>query len=116
MPSDDPREQVKSLLLDHRGAGNPITSREINEKIQQDAIGSFPGTRALIREIMVEEQIPVIGGNNGYYVAETEEEVGEYLETLEGRIMSNAERKMAVTRAANEWRDELEEDEDYDVL
>jgi ABC-type uncharacterized transport system ATPase subunit len=116
MPSDDPREQVKSLLLDHRGAGNPITSRKINEKIQQDAIGSFPGTRALIREIMVEEQIPVIGGSNGYYVAETEEEIQEYIDTLEKRIMGITERRYAIKRAAELWDGEIEEDDDLDIL
>jgi len=114
--TQDDYETVKEMLLNHRGKGNEISSREINEVVELDNVGSFPNTRKLVKDIMFDENIPVVGGGNGYYVAETEEEVGEYLETLEGRIMSNAERKMAVTRAANEWRDELEEDEDYDVL
>ena len=109
-------ETVKELLLNHRGKGNEISSRDINDVVELDNVGSFPQTRELVKDIVFQEGIPVVGGGNGYYVAETEEEVGEYLETLESRILSNAERKMAVKRAANNWQDELEEDDEYDIL
>ena len=109
-------ETAKELLLNHRGKGNEISSREINKEVELDSVGSFPQTRKLVKDIMYQEQIPIIGGGNGYYVAETEEELASYLESLEGRIISNAERKMAVQRAANQWRDQIEEDDDYDVL
>lgn len=102
--------------MDHRGSDNPITSREINEEIGADNIGSFPSTRAIIREIMIEDQIPVAGSNQGYYVIETEEELSEYVDNLEERVLSISDRKYAVLRAADEWRDEIETSDDTDLL
>lgn len=108
-------EQVKGILLDHCGRDNQISSREINKVVDLDNVGSFPQTRECIKDIMYEERIPIIGGGNGYYVAETEEEIAAALETLESRIIHTAERKMALTRAAREW-DDIEPDDNHDIL
>lgn len=43
---DDVRERVKDLLLEHQGKDDAITSREINDEVDLDSIGSFPSTRA----------------------------------------------------------------------
>lgn len=100
MASDVVRQRVKELLLDHKGADDPITSREINEEVNLDRVGSFPSTRAVIREIVLQDKIPVAGSSNGYYVIETEEELENYVENLNGRIVGLAERRYAVLRAA----------------
>jgi len=113
--TDSQYERVKQILLDHRGADDPITSREIDDELNMDNIGSFPNTRECIRDIMFQERIPIVGGNQGYYVAKSEEEIAEAIEGLEGRIMNMTERKMALRRAANEV-DYVDEDDDYDVL
>lgn len=109
-------ETVKNLLLEHRGRGNEISSREINDAVGLDDIGSFPQTRQLVRDIIEEEQIPVIGGGNGFYVAETEEEVASALSTLDSRITSTAKRKMLLQRAVEEWENELVPDDDLDIF
>ena len=114
--SDDARELVKELLLDHRGADNPISSREISEHLEAQEVGSFPKTRMLVRDIMLEEQIPIASSNNGYYVIETEEELQDYIDQLESRILGISERKFEVRRAANEWDSEIETDDDLDLL
>ncbi|MGB9932890.1 hypothetical protein [Haloarcula amylolytica] len=114
--SDDARELVKELLLDHRGADNPISSREISEHLEAQEVGSFPKTRMLVRDIMLEEQIPIASSNNGYYVIETEEELQDYIDQLESRILGISERKFEVRRAANEWDGEIETDDDLDLL
>lgn len=103
--TDEDYERAKELLLEHRGRGNEIPSRELNEILELDSVGSFPQTRELVKDIMYQERIPIIGGGNGYYIAETQEEVDDYLETLESRITGNAERKMALQRAVEEWDD-----------
>ena len=113
--TDAQYERVKEILLEHRGADDPVTSREVDEELDMDNIGSFPNTRECIRDIMFQEQIPIVGGNQGYYVAENEEEIAEAIEGLEGRIMNMTERKMALRQAANEV-DYVDEDDDYDVL
>ncbi|AXG06554.1 hypothetical protein DU500_09020 [Haloplanus rubicundus] len=113
--SDEVREQVKELLLDHRGADDPITSREINEQVDLDNVGSFPSTRAVVRDIVMEDHIPVAGGSNGYYVIQEEDELDAYVERLESRVMNITERKFAVQRAVLEWDEDIVED-DGDLL
>lgn len=108
-------ETVKELLLEHQGKGNEISSREINAVVELDNVGSFPQTRKCVKDVMFNERIPIIGGGDGYYVAETEEEVADAVDTLESRIMKTTERKMALQRAAATW-DDLEEDDDHDIV
>lgn len=102
---------MKDLLLAHRGHENPISAREINEVIEVDTVGSFPRTRELVRELLFEEEIPVAGGNAGYYIVETEAELTEYIENLDSRIGNIAERRYAIRRAAQGW-DAFGEEED----
>ena len=112
----DARERVKSILLDHRGKDDAISSREISEQLNREEVGSFPETRMLIREIMLEDQIPIASNNSGYYVVESEEELQDYVDQLEQRILGVSERKFAVQRAANAWSGEIETDDDLDLL
>ncbi|WP_254538719.1 hypothetical protein [Halomarina litorea] len=116
MDDDKARERVLEILQNRVGKDNAITSREINEEIQADNIGSFPSTRAIITDIIKEERVPILANTNGYYVAETEGEIEEYLETLENRVMGITERRYAVKRAAKLWEDDIEGNDDSDVL
>lgn len=115
MSARDVKEEVKDLLLEHRGADDPITSREINAHVNLDSVGSFPSTRAVVREIVMEDEIPIAGSSNGYYVIETEDELEGYLENLENRITNIAERRYGVLKAVSEW-DEAIIDDDSDLL
>lgn len=114
--TEEEYETVKSLLLEHRGRGNEISSRELNDVVELDNVDSFPQTRQLVRDIIEDEQIPVIGGGRGFYVAETEEEIASALSTLDSRITNTAERKMLLERAVQEWKDELVPDDDFDIF
>lgn len=109
------KDQVKELLLDHEGADNPITSREINEEINLDNIGSFPSTRAVIRELVLEDQLPIAATSQGYFIIQDENELSEYVNQLESRVMNITERKFAVQRAALNWDGDIT-DEDSDIL
>jgi ABC-type uncharacterized transport system ATPase subunit len=114
---DAVKERAKEILLDHRGADDPITSRELSERLTDaDEVGSFPETRFLVRNIVLEDQIPVASTQNGYFVIEHEQELEEYVDNLEQRILGISERKFAVQRAANEWGGDIETDEDLDLL
>jgi hypothetical protein len=114
--TDEQYEQAKELLLQHQGKGNEITSRELNEELGLDNVGSFPQTRELVRDIIFEERIPIIGGGNGYYVAKDEQEIKDAVESLDGRITNTAERRMMLVRAAENWRENIDTDDDLDVL
>jgi len=115
--SDAARKKAKNILLDHRGADNAISSREISDQLSHDdEVGSFPETRFLIREIMLEDQIPIASNHDGYFVVETEEELKEYVDNLEQRILGISERKFAIQKAANTWDGEIVTDDDLDLL
>jgi ABC-type uncharacterized transport system ATPase subunit len=111
-----PKERVKDLLLNHRGKDNQISSREINDEINVDNVGSFPSTRAIVRNLILEDQIPIVSTNNGYFVAETEEEIAEYVAQLDSRITSIAERRYAIKHAARNWGDGIQPSTDEDIL
>lgn len=49
------------MISEHHGKTDPINSKEINDVIGLDSIGSFPNTRKYIRDIMFEEKIPIVG-------------------------------------------------------
>lgn len=114
--AESPREVVKELLLEHKGSDNPITSREISDELDRREVGSFPQTRMLIRDIMMEDQIPVASSTNGYYVITAEEELQDYVDQLESRILGMTERKMMIQKAANQWDGDIETDDDLDLL
>lgn len=114
--NEDVKERVREILLNHRGADNPVSSREINDEIGVDSIGSFPSTRAIIRELVLDDKIPIASSNQGYYVVETEDELAEYIENLSTRIDSIAERRFAIQRAAKEWDEPIKSSEDEDLL
>lgn len=81
-----------------------------------DSTGSFPGTREIIRELVLEDRIPIAATNRGYFVVETEDELAAYIENLEDRILGISERKFAIRRAAASWEGELRPSEDADLL
>lgn len=101
--TEEEKEQVKEILLEHHGADNPVTSREINERLDLDNVGSFPTTRSVIREILMVDGVPVASNSNGYYIIETDEELENYVDRLGERINNIAERKYGVLAAADEW-------------
>lgn len=108
MDDTEARETVRDLLLDHRGADNPISSREINDVIDVDNVGSFPTTRRLVREVMEREKVPIASGNEGYYMIETADELEDEIESINDRIGSIAERRVRLREAAYERADEIE--------
>jgi|GEM_PF-595892 len=116
MVASEVREKVKELLLEESSADDPITSREISDELAGNEVGSFPETRMIIRDIMISDGIPIVSSNQGYWVAETEQEIQDYLDNLENRIMGITERRYAVKQAAAMWDGDIETDDDLDIL
>ena len=100
MNDEEIRERIKQILLEHEGANNPISVREINEEVDVNSSNVIPNIRKVISEVVLEEEIPVIASSEGYYLVQNEQELKEYVEQLESRIEAINERKLGVQLAA----------------
>ncbi|MCF2238879.1 hypothetical protein KVP04_07045 [Halobacterium salinarum] len=116
MSANSAKDKVKDLLLNATGPSNAVSSREINEQVDVDSVGSFPQTREIVRELLMNEGIPVASNSNGYYVIESEEQLADYVNTLDSRITGIAERRYGILRAADQWDGDIEDSDDHDVL
>lgn len=121
MPSftDEQIEQVKEIMDGRVGRDQAITSSEVRDRLEIPENETTPTTRALITHLIKEEGWPIVaktGQPAGYYIAEDEEDIYEYVTTLSGRINSIDERRVAVLTAAQESEhlslvsDEFDED------
>ena len=104
------KEEVREILKQHRGRDNPVSSRELSDKYDIDSINSFPNTRAIIRELLVEEKMPIGACNEGYFMIETEEEFEQYLGNLETRKLRIEDRIQAVYKAVINSTDIIDDD------
>lgn len=99
MGDKDIKERVKQILLEHQGTNNPISSREINEKLDIDPPRKSSNIRELVSELVLEEDVPVAANPHGYYLIQDEKELEEYVEELETRAESINKRKLEVQHA-----------------
>lgn len=106
----DKIEQIKNILMQHRGKSNAITSREIAVIVginyEDD---THAKTRVMILEAAKKYKLPLAAYGDGYYLVETEEEFNEYMENLDSRIEGIEERKKLITENYN-LRKEQNED------
>lgn len=118
MTSVDPeiKAEVRDILTEHRGKDNAITSTDLLEMVDMEDAEGNPRIREVITELIFEDEVPIASYNKGYFLIEAEEELDEYLEHLEKRIMGHTERKLVIRRAAEEWDGPIEESEDLDLL
>lgn len=90
-------EEVREILKGHRGMDNAITSGEINERVGIEATdGSQPRTREAIKYLMFEENMVIGSHRTGYFLIESEEEMLDYIETLDSRIQGIMDRRKKV--------------------
>lgn len=117
--TDDQIEQVKEIMDGRVGREHAITSSELRDRLHIDENETTPQTRALITYLIKEEGWPIVaktGQPAGYYIAEDEEDIYEYITTLTGRINNIDERRVGVLTAAQESEhlslvpDEFDED------
>lgn len=104
------------MLLEEASSEEPLTSRDISEALEKNEVGSFPETRMIIRDVMISDNIPIVSSNRGYWVAETEQEIHDYVQNLENRIMGITERRYAIKQAAEMWDGDIETDDDLDII
>ena len=93
---DEKLEQIKDILLEHKGKDNPITSNEIAEKINIERGKSSIRIRELITKTMIKYRLPLASVSKGYYVLNDADDLNRYMISLDGRINEIEGRKARV--------------------
>lgn len=91
-------EQIKDILLQHKGRQNPVTSAEIASKIGIIEDDTHAQTRALILECAEKYELPLAASNRGYYLILNQQEYDEYMDNLDLRLAGIEERKRIITK------------------
>lgn len=85
-------EEVRDILMNHRGANNPITAKEISSMMGFDMEDTQHMCRQIIKRTMDMFSLPVISCTRGYYIANTDEEIQSYCDNIRGRIKGMRQR------------------------
>ncbi|MCG2776873.1 MAG: hypothetical protein L6406_14460 [Desulfobacterales bacterium] len=99
MSSDAQLNKIKEILEIHRGKENPISAGEIGLQIGIHEDATHVQVRGLILQAIERFNLPVAGGNRGYYLIKDEYELEEYLRNIDGRIDEMRKRKNLVEEA-----------------
>lgn len=94
-------EQIKNILMQHRGKSNAITSGEIAVMVGINEDDTHAKTRAMILEAARKYNLPLAADNTGYYLITNKEEYDDYMDNLNSRIIEINERKDLITRNYN---------------
>jgi hypothetical protein len=106
------KEEVRDILTDHVGKENAIHAGEVADKVDVPDDDTHVRIREYITELL-EEGLPLASSTaHGYWIIENQEELDNYVGSLERRARSTENRKLAVLDAADEWPDlDLTDDE-----
>lgn len=81
-----------ALLWEHKGKENGIKIKEISKLLENEFGQTYTVTtvRLLISKIRIEKKAPILYnmGNCAYYWAKNENELREYIQTMQERIYS----------------------------
>jgi len=103
MSSDDQLNRIKQILENHVGKENQISSGEIGPQIGIYEDATHVQVRNLIREAIEKLRLPIGGGNRGYYLIKDEDELRQYLESIDNRINEMQKRKELLEDAFEEY-------------
>ena len=91
-------EQIRDILLEHKGKSNKITSAQMAESLGIKENATYAKTRALILESAEKYSIPLAANNRGYYIITSDSEYKEYMENLASRQQGIDKRKEIITK------------------
>lgn len=82
------KKQIIEILKQHVGQENAITVKTIHNMVsnRDDSGITNPITRAVIKEIIAEESLPIASCPRGYFVINTVDEFNEYIRNLQSRM------------------------------
>jgi hypothetical protein len=79
--------QIREILLNHKGKQNAIASSKIAKMLGIPENDTVATTRSLITKLIKNSYLPIGSSENGYYIMQTEEELNEVMQDLNGRIL-----------------------------
>lgn len=113
---DDAALDALAMKLSGRhGHDEAITSGELSSILSENAEAS-PKTRAAIKQLMRETDMTILSGHAGYFVADDDRDVAEYLARLQDRIDGIEERMRLVQENWHRQRDSDDDTADSDAL
>ena len=87
-------EQIRDILLSHRGKQNPIKSKDIAIMVGEEWGMSGGNIRPKITDTIKQYHLPIAGNPAiGYYLIENREELNETIKSLDSRINGITNRK-----------------------
>ena len=123
MSEDERLKQIREIILSHKGKARAIKSKTIALRVGIKEDDTHIGTRALITKL-VKEGIPIGACDNGYFLLQTQEEVDEYSQLLNGRMLEIYDRIIRMQNNFNNFHGvnnkskikPIEDEEDKDIL
>ena len=95
--AQDIHEQIRDILNQHVGHANLISSNAIAEDIGVERGPSSVRIRTLIRETIMQFQMPVAGGSRGYFIIQNGAEMQAYIHNIRSRIDEMTDRPDQIT-------------------
>lgn len=114
---DDIKNEIRKILLDHVGKENAIHSGEVADRVGVKDDDTHVRAREYLTEL-VEDGVPLASSTaHGYWIIENQDELDNYIGSLERRERNIENRKLKVLDAADSWPDlDLTDDDDGDLL
>jgi hypothetical protein len=121
---EDRLRKIKEIILQHKGKAKAIKSKSIALTIGINEDDTHIGTRNLITKL-IKDGLPIGACDNGYFLLETQPEVDEYSQILNGRMLEIYDRIVHIQNNFNMFygvnnkpaiQSRTEEDEDEDIL
>ena len=97
-------EKIKSILLEHKGKKNAITSKTISQIMGFPMEDTQSVSRQEIWSTAQEFGLPLVSCNNGFFIAETEEEMEEYNRNIQKRIDGMEETRRMANQNYERWK------------
>jgi len=96
-------DALEASLHDCIGQANAKTSGELADELEIEDTEAQPKTREAVKVLMRERGLPLIGGNTGYYIPETQAPIDDAIESLQGRIAGIQERQQLLSDNWEAW-------------
>lgn len=104
-PDDGIKAEIREILLEHVGKENAIHSGEIAERVGVEDDDTHVRAREYLTEL-VEDGVPLASSTaHGYWIIANQDELDNYIGSLERRARNIDNRKLKVLDAANSWPD-----------
>jgi len=97
------KERIRDILLQHRGKENAITAKEISAKMGYPMEDTQSVSWYQIKKTEEKYNLPLVSGREGYYIAQTDEEMEKYNQNIRNRMEKMEQRRLMANENYKEW-------------